>query len=81
MYGHLDTDKDSHSKGDPYHGKKGSSLMVTKMAKGDAFEEVNQDHKKIPACAEASAGRQKTNECQSAKFLPAAGKCQRPNVK
>jgi hypothetical protein len=32
--------------------------MVTKMAKGDGFEEVNQGHKKIPACAEASAGRQ-----------------------
>jgi hypothetical protein len=32
--------------------------MVTKVAEGDAFKEVNQDHKKIPACAEASAGRQ-----------------------
>jgi hypothetical protein len=58
MYGHLHTDEDSHSKGDSYHGKKSPSFMVTKMAKGDGFEEVNQDHKKIPACAEASAGRQ-----------------------
>jgi hypothetical protein len=65
MYGHLDTDEDGHSKGDPYHGKKGPSFMVTKMAKRDGFEEVNQDHKKIPAYAEASASR------QMSKFLPA----------
>jgi hypothetical protein len=42
--GRLDTDEDSHSQGDSYHGKKGSSFMVTEMAKGDVFEEVKEDH-------------------------------------
>ncbi len=37
VYGQLDTDEDTHSKGDPYHAKKGPSFMVTKMAKGDIF--------------------------------------------
>jgi hypothetical protein len=40
IYGHLDADEDGHSKGDPNDGKKGPSFMVTKMAKGDGFEEV-----------------------------------------
>jgi hypothetical protein len=47
VYGHLDADEDSYSEGDAYDGKKGSSFMVSKMAQGDRFEEVKQDHKKI----------------------------------
>jgi hypothetical protein len=43
--GRLDTDEDGHSQGDSYHGKKGSSFMVPKMAEGDVFEEVKEDHK------------------------------------
>jgi hypothetical protein len=43
----LDADKDTHPKGNPHNRKNGSSFMVVKMAQGDGFEEVNQDHKKI----------------------------------
>jgi hypothetical protein len=45
MDGRLDADEDGHSQGDPDHGKKGSSFVMTKMAEGDGFEEVEEDHK------------------------------------
>jgi hypothetical protein len=38
--GRLDTDEDTHSQGDSYYGKNGSSFMVAEMAEGDVFEEV-----------------------------------------
>jgi hypothetical protein len=41
----LDADKNTHSKGDSYDAKKGSSFMVTEMAEGDVLEEVKEDHK------------------------------------
>jgi hypothetical protein len=46
--GRLDTDEDAHSQGDPYHGKKGSSFVVTKMAEGDVFEEMKENHEQNP---------------------------------
>jgi hypothetical protein len=43
--GRLDTDENGHAQGDSNHGKDRSSFVVTKMAEGDVFEEVNQNHK------------------------------------
>jgi hypothetical protein len=45
MDGRLDTDEDGHSQGNSYHGKKGSSFMVTEMAESNGFEEVEENHK------------------------------------
>jgi hypothetical protein len=45
MDGRLDAHENSDSQGDSYHGKKGSSLVVMKMAEGNGFEEVKEDHK------------------------------------
>jgi hypothetical protein len=59
--GQLNADKNTHSKGNSYDRENGSSFMKTKMAEGNIFEEVEEDHKlKIPA-----AGRQMSNPtCQ-----------------
>jgi hypothetical protein len=42
--GHLDADKDTHSKGNPYNREEGPSFMVAKVAEGDVFKEVKEDH-------------------------------------
>jgi len=38
--GHLDTDKDTHSKGNARNREEGSSSMVAKVTEGDISEEV-----------------------------------------
>jgi hypothetical protein len=40
----LDADENSHSQGNSYHGKEGSSLVMMKMAEGDGFEEMGENH-------------------------------------
>jgi hypothetical protein len=50
--------------------------MMTKMAEGDVFEEVEEDHGQNP-----NVKVQMSNECQSPKFLPAGGRYQKSSVK
>jgi hypothetical protein len=60
--GRLDADKNSDPKGDPYHRKNGSPFMVAKVAEGDVFEEVNQDHKRIQMTKFAQSDEPKVNQ-------------------